>query len=134
MRTHARRLQPSSDPLNIPEDLIEEPDGFRISGATAAPSQAGSVATRRMSGASGLRGSGAAPRTSDEILRSLPEKLRGQATHAAALADNALLAFIVINAALQRSTALAEYCSRSDVQARLGPGCRVGMGFGLHAG
>lgn len=64
----------------------------------------------------------------------LPVKLRMHAEHAQVLADNALCSFIVINAALQRSSALAEYTGRGDVQKRMGEGYRVGMGFGLHTG
>jgi hypothetical protein len=50
------------------------------------------------------------------------------------LADDALNSFVIINAALQRSSALAEYTGRRDVQARMGEAFRVGMGFGLHTG
>ena len=67
-------------------------------------------------------------------MSSLPAKLRGHAEQAQVLADNALNSFIIINAALQRSSALAEYTARGDVQKRMGEGYRVGMGFGLHTG
>lgn len=73
-------------------------------------------------------------RSSSEIMRSLPEKLRSAAEHAQHLADNALLSFVIINAALQRSSALCKYVVQPDVQKRMGANFRVGMGFGLHAG
>ena len=73
-------------------------------------------------------------RSSTEIMRNLPEKLRGHAEHAQALADNALKSFVIINASLQRSSALAEYAGRKDVKDRMGESFRVGMGFGLHTG
>ena len=67
-------------------------------------------------------------------MRKLPDKLRSAAEHAQHLADNALLSFVVINAALQRSSALCKYVAEPDVQKRMGSSFRVGMGFGLHAG
>jgi hypothetical protein len=67
-------------------------------------------------------------------MRNLPEKLRSQAEHAQSLADSALIAFVVINAALQRSSALADFVNRPDVRRRMGESFRVGMGFGLHTG
>lgn len=52
----------------------------------------------------------------------------------AAVADNALASFVVVHAALKRSARLARYAGRSDLEARLGAGYRVAMGFGLHVG
>ena len=51
-----------------------------------------------------------------------------------ALADGALASFITIQAALRRSRRLRELAARPAVQARLGPGFEVTMGFGLHVG
>lgn len=61
---------------------------------------------------------------------SVPEK----AAVVSAVADNALMSFIIIHAALKRSVRLARYSHRSDLDARLGPNFRVQMGFGLHVG
>jgi hypothetical protein len=72
--------------------------------------------------------------TSLEIMNALPEKLKSQAEHAQLLADSALNSFVIINAALQRSAALAAYVNRPDVKRRMGDQFRVGMGFGLHTG
>jgi hypothetical protein len=69
-----------------------------------------------------------------EIMAALPDKLRSQAEHAQSLADSALNSFVIVNAALQRSAALADYVTRPDVKKRMGDNFRVGMGFGLHAG
>lgn len=49
------------------------------------------------------------------------------------LADAALAAFIIIQAALKRSKKLQEYSSRSDLNARM-PNFSVKLGFGLHVG
>ena len=101
--------------------------------ATGTPSEAGAVTPSK-----GSVVFSPAPlptrRSSTEIMQALPEKLRSAATHAQQLADNALLSFVVVNAALQRSSALCKYVVRADVQKRMGANFRVGMGFGLHAG
>jgi class 3 adenylate cyclase len=49
------------------------------------------------------------------------------------LADAALAAFVVVQAALARSPKLAAYARRADLNARM-PGFAVRMGFGLHVG
>ncbi|KAL4852756.1 Ras guanine nucleotide exchange factor W [Chlorella vulgaris] len=49
------------------------------------------------------------------------------------IADQALASFIIIQAALRRSTKLKAFCNREDLSARL-PGYQVNMGFGLHVG
>lgn len=71
---------------------------------------------------------------SAEIMAMLPDKLRSQAEHAQSLADSALNSFVIVNAALQRSAALADYVTRQDVKKRMGDNFKVGMGFGLHVG
>jgi len=116
------------DPLNVPEDLREEQSSVRTDCMSAVaspePSCAGSeVPTKALS-----------RQSSHGIMLALPEKLRMHAEHAQHLADNALNSFVIINTALQRSAALAQYVQRKDVQARMGSAFRVGMGFGLHAG
>jgi hypothetical protein len=124
---------PQSDPLNIPEDLREDPDEAAF---TAARGSGNALA------ASSMHGSGQVPlrplpikrRSSAEIMRAMPDKLRAHAEHAQVLADDALNSFVIINAALQRSSALSEYVRRPDVQKRMGTDFRVGMGFGLHTG
>lgn len=121
------RLPVEFDPLNVPEDLREERASMRADGVSAGPSPEpscnGSEAPRPLS-----------RQSSHGIMLALPEKLRMHAEHAQHLADNALNSFVIINTALQRSAALAQYVQRKDVQARMGSAFRVGMGFGLHAG
>lgn len=121
------RLPVEFDPLNVPEDLREEQGSVHAEGISAGPSPepscTGSEALRPLS-----------RQSSHGIMLALPEKLRMHAEHAQHLADNALNSFVIINTALQRSAALAQYVQRKDVQARMGSAFRVGMGFGLHAG
>ena len=47
--------------------------------------------------------------------------------------DNALASFVVIHAALKRSTRLWRYAQREDINRRM-PGYQLQMGFGLHIG
>ena len=49
------------------------------------------------------------------------------------VADRALAAFVVIQAAIKRSQRLQSFCKREDLLARM-PGYQVKMGFGLHVG
>ena len=144
---------PQDDPLNMPlEDLQEEVELDAVDAAAGRPSRrstrfalsaGGGTPSACGAAADAVSGDSSAlpspvefrkPRTSLDIMRSLPEKLRGHAEHAQALADDALCAFVIINAALQRSSALAEYVGRKDLKQRMGDSFRVGMGFGLHAG
>jgi hypothetical protein len=124
---------PQSDPLNVPAELREKPD---TEAAVARQSIHAMSTSTLCSSPSSMP---LAPlylkrRTSTEIMRGLPDKLRGQAEHAQSLADSALNSFVIVNAALQRSSALGEFVSRPDVQRRMGDNFRVGMGFGLHTG
>eukprot|EP00891_Asterochloris_glomerata_P009900 jgi/Astpho2/9900/e_gw1.00152.86.1_t len=48
-------------------------------------------------------------------------------------ADRALAAFIIIQAAIKRSSCLKRFCCREDLNARM-PNYQVKMGFGLHVG
>ena len=127
------RLPQQSDPLNVPESLRnsvdEEATSAMVSRSAASAmsfceSKIDIIAQqRRMKRAN-----------SAEIMAMLPEKLKSQAEHAQSLADSALNSFVIVNAALQRSAALADYVTRADVKKRMGDKFRVGMGFGLHAG
>lgn len=49
------------------------------------------------------------------------------------VADRALAAFVVIQAAIKRSERLQSFCQRADLLQRM-PGYQVKMGFGLHVG
>ena len=49
------------------------------------------------------------------------------------VADRALAAFVVIQAAIKRSQRLQTFCQRADLLQRM-PGYQVKMGFGLHVG
>lgn len=49
------------------------------------------------------------------------------------VADRALAAFVVIQAAIKRSQRLQSFCQREDLLERM-PGYQVKMGFGLHVG
>lgn len=49
------------------------------------------------------------------------------------VADRALAAFVVIQAAIKRSQRLQSFCQREDLLSRM-PGYQVKMGFGLHVG
>ena len=49
------------------------------------------------------------------------------------VADRALAAFVVIQAAIKRSRRLQSFCQREDLLERM-PGYQVKMGFGLHVG
>ena len=49
------------------------------------------------------------------------------------MADRALAAFVVIQAAIKRSQRLQTFCQRADLLQRM-PGYQVKMGFGLHVG
>ena len=49
------------------------------------------------------------------------------------VADRALAAVVVIQAAIKRSQRLQSFCKREDLLARM-PGYQVKMGFGLHVG
>ena len=49
------------------------------------------------------------------------------------VADRALAAFVVIQAAIKRSERLQNFCQRADLLQRM-PGYQVKMGFGLHVG
>ncbi len=49
------------------------------------------------------------------------------------IGDNALASFVVIHAALKRSTRLWRYARREDINRRM-PGYQLQMGFGLHIG
>ena len=55
------------------------------------------------------------------------------AAAAARVADSALAAFVLINAALRRSPKMAAYAANPRLAARM-PGFRVRMGYGLHVG
>jgi hypothetical protein len=116
------RLPTESDPLNTPEDLREDD-------RTSARTEASVFIPSRNNSRHSMK-----RQTSLDIMRSLPDKLRSHVEHAQYLADNALNSFIIINSALQRSAALADYVQRPDVKQRMGVDFRVGMGFGLHAG
>ena len=125
---------PQSDPLNTPLEHLQEEHALDVETSPSRPSTLNSASMFGGASVSATLPSYTKRRSSTEIMRSLPEKLRGHAEHAQALADDALNAFVVINAALQRSSALAEYVGRKDVKARMGEAFRVGMGFGLHTG
>jgi hypothetical protein len=129
------RLPGQSDPLNVPEHLREESteDLKRVMVSRSA------LSTETFDGSDSKQDSSAQPQrmkraNSNEIMAMLPDKLRSQAEHAQSLADSALNSFVIVNAALQRSVALADYVTRADVKKRMGNNFRVGMGFGLHAG
>ncbi|KXZ49182.1 hypothetical protein GPECTOR_22g772 [Gonium pectorale] len=51
----------------------------------------------------------------------------------AAIADNALASFVLINIAIKKSARLRKYAMRADLNRRM-PGFRIAMGFGLHVG
>lgn len=126
------RLPQQSDPLNVPEDLRNSTDDLSsamisrsaVSTLSFSESKIENIALQRRTKRA----------NSAEIMAMLPEKLKSQAEHAQSLADSALNSFVIVNAALQRSAALAAYVTRPDVKRRMGDSFRVGMGFGLHTG